>query len=341
MPRRWPVTPDWGCGLMGTSPMRVLVTGAAGFVGQHVVAHLAAQGHHVVAATRTGVEEITGAEQVVGVGTIDANTDWRPVLTACEAVVHLAARAHRGEATTPAAVQAFHATNVAGSSCLAEAALAAGIRRMVFLSSCKVYGEQALRDAGGNPLPFDRHSPLLPTGPYGATKLAAEMQLTTLYEKANAALTILRPPLIYGPGNKANLLALMRAIARAWPLPLGAIANRRSLLFVGNLADAIGLALLRDAAGVRAYPLSDIELSTPDLVRALAAGMGRRARLLPVPTPCLNLAGRALGKASAVARLTDSLLVGSAELRAELGWQPQTSLTAAMRLTGEWFWRQS
>jgi nucleoside-diphosphate-sugar epimerase len=169
---------------------------------------------------------------------------------------------------------------------------------MVFLSSCKVYGEQALRDVGGNPLPFERHSPLRPTGPYGETKLAAEMRLTTLYEKANAALTILRPPLIYGPGNKANLLALMRAIARGWPLPLGAITNRRSLLFVGNLADAIGLALLRDAAGVRAYPLSDIELATPDLVRALAAGMGRRARLLPLPTPCLKLARRALGKAS-------------------------------------------
>lgn len=320
---------------MGTSPMRVLVTGAAGFVGQHVVAHLAAQGHRVVAATRTGVDVLPGAERVIGVGTIDDKTDWRAALTACEAVVHLAARAHRGEATTPAAVQAFYATNVLGSQRLAEAALAADVRRMVFLSSCKVYGEQALRDADGNLLPFDRHSPLRPTGPYGDTKLAAENRLTTLYTEAKAALTILRPPLIYGSGNKANLLALMRAIARGWPLPLGGIANRRSLLFVGNLAEAIGLALSCDAACARVYPLSDVDLATPDLVRALATGMGRRARLLPVPTPYLRLAGRALGKASAVARLTDSLLVGSAEIRAELGWQPQTSLTAAMRLTGE------
>ena len=318
--------------------MRVLVTGANGFVGQHLVPALAAQGHEVVAAVRTGGAALPGAALTLAVGELDGATRWREALAGCEALVHLAARAHRGEPTDAAAVAEFSRINVDGSANLLTQAMAAGLRRFVLLSSCKVYGEVAARDADGRPMPFTATTALAPAGPYGVTKARAEalwLQATAL---AGASLTILRPPLIYGPGHKGNLRALMRALAGGWPLPLAAVRNSRSFLYVGNLCDAIGQALRLAPAGVqRAYPVSDIDLSTPALIDALAAGLGRRARLWPIPVTMLRLAGRLTGRETAVARLCDSLLVGRAEIMRELAWQPAVGLDAAMQLTGDWF----
>jgi len=318
--------------------MRVLVTGANGFVGQHLVMALAAAGHEAVAAVRSAGAPVPGAARRLPVGELDGTTDWRAALSGCDALVHLAARAHRGEPTDAAAVAEFTRINVDGSANLLRQALTAGVSRFVLLSSCKVYGELAARDATGRPMPFSASTVLAPAGPYGATKAQAEAHWLKAAAIAGASLTILRPPLIYGPGQKGNLAALSRAIARGWPLPLAAINNRRSFLFVGNLCDAILRALTHVPAGVqRAYPLSDIDLSTPALIHALAAGLGRPARLWTMPLPVLRLAGRLAGREAAVARLCDSLLVGRAEITADLQWQPAVGLAAAMQITGDWF----
>lgn len=318
--------------------MNVLITGANGFVGQHLAKTLAARGHAVIAATRIPVSPLPGATRMLAAGELDAGTNWRECVRHCEAVVHLAARAHRGEPTDPVARAEFTRINVEGSARLLDAALAAGVRRFVLLSSSKVYGETGARDEAGEPLAFTARTPLAPVGPYGETKLQAETLWLRESARAGASLTILRPPLIYGPGQKGNLLALMRAIAGGWPLPLAAVRNRRSFLYVGNLCEAIALALARAPAGVqRAYPLSDCELSTPELIRALAAGLGRPARLWPLPVTLLRLTGRLLGRQAAVSRLCDSLLVGNTEFSRDLDWQPTTGLEAAMRLTGDWF----
>ena len=318
--------------------MNVLITGANGFVGRQLVRTLAAQGHAVSAATRFPMAPLPGATRMLAVGDLDAMTNWHDCVRQCDAVVHLAARAHRGEPTNAAALAEFTRINVEASARLLDAALAAGVKRFVLLSSCKVYGETCARDESGQPVAFTAHTPLAPTGPYGETKMRAETQWLRETGHAGASLTILRPPLIYGPGHKGNLRALMRAVAGGWPLPLAAVRNQRSFLYVGNLCEAIALALARAPAGVqRAYPLSDCTLSTPELIRALAAGLGRPARLWPWPVALLRLVGRLVGRQAAVARLCDSLLVGNAEITRDLDWRPTTGLEAAMRITGDWF----
>ncbi|MSQ68998.1 MAG: NAD-dependent epimerase/dehydratase family protein [Gammaproteobacteria bacterium] len=317
--------------------MRVLITGANGFVGTHLCPLLAARGHEVIAAVRAPGVTVVGASRTLAVGDIHALTDWRAAVAGCAGVIHLAARAHRGEPSNAAARQAFKRINLAGSAGLIAAALEAGIGRCVFLSSSKVYGERSPLDANGLPQAFQADSPLQPSGPYGESKAGAEAVLAARCGASNTPLIILRPPLVYGPGHKANLLALMQAIARGWPLPLAAIHNQRSLIYVGNLVTALALALESTTTGTRYYPLSDVELSTPDLVRALARGLQRPARLVPVPTALLRLAGMLTGRRAAIARLTDSLLIGRAEISRDLGWSAGTSLRDAMRLTGEWF----
>ncbi len=319
------------------TPRRILVTGASGFLGQALGGLLKAQGHAVVAAVRRdGVLVPDGVARCV-VGEINGKTCWREALAGCDAVVHLAAHAHAGEALDAVAQRAFISTNVDGSAALLDAVLASTVKHLVFMSSCKVYGERSLEDAAGLPLAFDARSPVNPAGPYGESKLAAENLLRVGCEPAGIALDILRPPLVYGPGHKANLRALMRAIARGFPLPFGAIHNTRSLLYLHNLTHAIGLALAQAGTGTRVFPLSDIDLSTPALVKALAHGMGLQTRLFPVPPGLLRLLGRGLGKEAMVARLTESMRVGAAEARRELGWHPVVPFEEAIEVTGEWF----
>ena len=314
--------------------MRVLVTGASGFVGRRVCALLAESGSEVIAATRATAAPVAGATRTLALGEIGPATNWQPALAGCDALVHLAARTHRGEDATMR--DDFFRINVEGTRGLVDAALAAGVRRVVFVSSAKVYGESSPPDAQGRPHAFTATDVPRPAGPYGASKLAAEELLRGRCETAQAALTILRPPLVYGPGNKANLLALMRAIERGVPLPLGSIRNARSLVFVDHLAELI-VAALAQAAGTRLYPVADVELSTPALIEALAAGLRKPARLLPCPVALLSLAGRLTGRTAAVARLTGSFVLEHARVADELGWRPRYSVADAMRLTGDWY----
>ena len=312
----------------------MLVTGASGFVGRRVCALLAGTGHEVIAATRSTSSPVDGAARTLALGEIGPATRWQPALEGCAALVHLAARTHQGD--DAAMREDFFRINVDGTRGLVDAALAAGVRRVVFVSSAKVYGESSPLDADGRPHVFTATDIPRPAGPYGASKLAAEQLLRERCATAQAALTILRPPLVYGPGNKANLFALMRAIERGVPLPLASICNARSLVFVEHLADAIGAALAR-AEGTHLYPVADVELSTPALIDSLALGMQCRARTFACPVGLLTALGRMTGRTAAIERLTGSFVLEHAQVAHEPGWRPRYTLAEAMRLTGDWY----
>ena len=265
--------------------MKVAVTGASGFIGNALCPALARKGHEVVA--------------------LDAR---RPVgaLPATQALIHLAGIAHRH-----ASGQELDAVNVRLTEQMARLARAAGAR-FLFLSSVKVHGDES-HEA------FSERSPIKPQDAYGASKARAEDSLRAI---AGLPLTVIRPPLVYGPGVKANFLALMQAIARGWPLPLGSIENRRSFIYVGNLVDAIVRSL--DADGT--YLVSDGEpVSTPQLCREIGVAMGRAARLLPWPSALLPR------------KLTASLQIDDRAIRDRLGWRPPFTRGQGLRATADWY----
>lgn len=299
--------------------MKVLVTGASGFVGVPVCRRLQAAGHQVVAAVRRADAFLPLGVEPRQVGDLGGATDWRGALRNCDAVVHLAARAHvmRDRVADPLAV--FRRINRDGTLRLAQQAVAAGVERFVFVSSIKVNGELT---ALGRP--FRGDDPPAPVDAYGISKAEAEAALNDLAGRTGLSLTVVRPPLVHGPGVKGNLAALMGVLERGLPLPLAAIDNRRSLVGVENLADALAFLLTVPASG-RFLIRDGDDISTPDLVRRLAAAQGRSACLLPVPVGLLRLAGAVLGRAGAVNRLVGSLQVDDTPLR-ELGWVPSTTL---------------
>lgn len=315
--------------------MRVLVTGAGGFVGRAVVPRLAAGGHAVRAAARRGgppPETGRWCEGSVEVGDIGPGTDWARALDGVDAVVHLAARVHRVRDAATDPLAEYRRVNAAGTRRLAEAAARAGVRRLVLLSSVKAVAD------GPSEAPLDDATPPAPASPYGVSKLEAEEGLAEVSAATGLEAVVLRPPLVYGPGVGANFLGLLRACARGLPLPLGAVRNRRSLVFVGNLADAVALCLEHPAAAGRRFLLHDgPPVSTPDLVRAVAAALGRPARLLPVPPPLLAAGAALLGRRGAAERLAGSLFLDDRGIRETLGWRPPHAMQDGLRATADWY----
>jgi nucleoside-diphosphate-sugar epimerase len=247
-------------------------------------------------------------------------------------VVHLAAAAHeRAERYERRRdYEALHRVNVLATERLARSAAAAGVEQFVFLSTIGVCGDET---AGA---PFTEESVPAPRSLYARSKLEAERLLGAVAAGTGLRVTVLRPTLVYGPGNGGNFLRLLKTVDRGWPLPFALVRNRRSLTYVGNLVSAI-LSLLerRDAAGT--FVVCDAEsLSTADIVRSVAQGLGRPARLVPVPEAALRLAGAALGRRDVVRRLVGSLEADSGKLR-RLGWQAPYPAPRALSLTGEWF----
>ncbi len=303
--------------------MKMLVTGATGFVGRALCKRLAAAGHDTVPAVR----QASGLMGETVVGDIHASTDWTAALDACDAVVHLAARVHVMNDTVQDPLALYRATNTEATLNLARQAAQAGVRRFVFISTIKVNGE-------GRDAPYRETDAAAPEDPYAISKWEAEQGLHRIAQETGLEVVILRPPLVYGPGVKANFLRLMRTVKGGLPLPLGAISNRRSLLYLGNFVDAILLCVEHPAAAGQTFLLDDGQpVSTPELIRALARAMGRPARLLAVPVRLLELAGTLLGKRTAVERLTGSLYVDSSAIRTHLGWTPPFSMEAGLAAT--------
>lgn len=315
----------------GSRPSGVLVTGATGFVGTALCTVLAASGHAVVPAVR----RTSGLTDEVVVGDFGASTDWGRALDGCHAVVHLAARVHVMNDDAHDLRALYRATNTDATLNLARQAAQAGAKRFVFVSTIKVNGE-------GRDAPYRETDAAAPEDAYAISKWEAEQGLWQIARESGLEVVILRPPLVYGPGVKANFLRLMRAIDQGWPLPLGAVANRRSLLYLGNFVDAIRLCVEHPAAAGQTFLLDDGQaVSTPDLVRALALALGRPALLPAVPVSVLKLGGALLGKRAAVERLAGSLFVDISTIRTRLGWLPPFTLEQGLAATAADYLRSS
>ena len=310
----------------------VLVTGADGFVGGALCEALAASARRVRRAVRVARP---GLADTVATGDIGPDTDWRSALEGVSSVVHLAARTHVLRETAADPLAEYRRVNLEGTRKLAQMAARAGLRRLVFMSSIKVNGEATER-------PFTERDVPRPEDAYGRSKWETEQALARVAADTGLEVVVLRPPLVYGPGVKGNLLRLMDVVARGTPLPLASIENRRSLVYVGNLVDAIIKAIDAPGAAGRTYFVSDGEdVSTPDLVRALAKALGVRPRLLPCPTTLLKFGAAFAGKRAELARLTGSLQVDSTALRRELDWRPRFTLAQGLVETARWYYSQS
>ena len=307
---------------------RVLVTGANGFIGRALTETLAGRGLAVRAAVRSPAA-LPG--EVRTVGEIGPYTEWRRVLAHVDAVVHLAARVHVIRETAADPLAAYRAVNVAGTARLAHECAAARVPRLVFVSSIKVNGE---RTRGW---PFTETDPPAPEDPYGVTKLEAEEELRSIAAGTGLEIVVVRPCLVYGPGVGGNLARLMRAIERGVPLPIASVRNRRSLIGLANLCDLLArCATDPRAAGETLLAADGQDLSTPQLARALAEGIGRPARLLPVPPRLLELAARLAGAKAAYERLCGSLEVDGSKARRLLDWEPPVTPEDGLRETGAW-----
>jgi nucleoside-diphosphate-sugar epimerase len=307
--------------------MKVFVTGANGFVGGEVLQRLnVMSGLQVLGSVRRAAE-MTGAT-VVEVGDLTAQTDWSMALAGADAVVHLAARVHVMQDIEADPLTAFRVVNVDGTLNLARQAAAAGVKRFVFISSVKVNGEST--PPGGAFTEVDAPNP---QDAYGQSKHEAEQGLRQLSTDTGMEVVIIRPPLVYGPGVKANFAALTRAVKRGWPLPLGAVHNQRSLVALDNLVDFIVICITHPQAANQTFLVSDgQDLSTTELVRGMAQAAGVPARLLPLPVWALQAGASLLGKGDAVQRLCGNLQVDISKARSLLGWVPPVTVEEGLRL---------
>jgi len=310
----------------------VLVTGATGFIGRFLCKRLTRDGLSVrgTLLASEGPSTLTGlgVEPVI-VEPLSAATGWEHALAGVETVIHLAARVHIMDDPAADPLAEFRTVNVAGTTRLAREAARVGVRRLVFISSIKVNGEESAA-------PYRPDSPPNPSDPYGISKWEAEQALRKIEAETGMEIVVVRPTLVYGPGVKANFLNLMKVVSRRVPLPLASIDNRRSLIYVGNLVDVLATCAAHPAAAGQTYLASDGEdVSTPELIRRVAAALGVPARLLPFPLTLFRLAGKIFGKSGAVNRLTGSLVVDSSNLRNDLGWLPPFTMSQGLRETAE------
>jgi nucleoside-diphosphate-sugar epimerase len=301
----------------------IFVTGANGFVGTALCNSLRLREINFVPAVRYAT--IPGE---VSIGEISENSNWENLLVGCDVVVHLAARVHVMKASKPNSLSDFRLANVDSTLNLARQAMSAGVRRFVFVSSIKVNGETTSKKPFS---PFDIPNPV---DDYGISKCEAEIALSKFAKHTGLELVIVRPPLVYGPGVRANFLRLLQFVHAGLPLPLSAIRNKRSMVAVENLVDLLIVCCTHPAAARNTFCVSDdADLSTPDLLRMLAKAMGKPVRLFPLPTSAVSFIGTLTGRSHEASRLLDSLQVDITSTKSLLGWHPVISVQDAIDKT--------
>jgi len=314
---------------------RVLVTGAGGFIGRALVGDLVAAAYDVRGLVRRETELGANVETRL-VSDVAEAAEHHGLLEDIDVVIHLAARVHQTDEFGENFVERYVEANATATRRLAIAAAKAGVDRLIFISSVKVHS-----DDGDWPCTEDNATN--PEDAYGISKLRAEQALSEVRAKTGLSTVVLRPPLVYGPGVKANFATLLRLADSPLPLPLGGInQNRRSYLYLGNLLSAIHKALTETEAVGRTYLVSDGEdISTTTLVARLRSMFGRNQRLIPVPVAILSAGASIFGRQAIVEPLTGSRRIDDSRIRRELDWHPTYSLDQGLAATAAWFrsWR--
>ena len=304
--------------------MRVLVTGANGFIGRALCVYLRSKGHELVSVVRSKPQD-----GQITVGEIGPAVNWNMALHGCDAVVHLAARAHVLRDASVNSLGTYRTVNCDGTLNLARQAASVGVRRFVFISSIGVNGSQKAFPG------FTEADEPNPQDPYSISKYDAEMGLREIAKRTGMEVVILRPPLVYGPCAPGNFRILVNVIRKGIPLPLGAVHNQRSFVAVDNLVDFIALCVDRMRSPLAAnelFLISDGEdVSTTELLRKVALAYGVKAFLLPIPVMWMRFAARCLGKGAMANRLLGSLVVDSSKARELLGWRPLVSMDGQLK----------
>jgi len=308
-----------------------LITGGKGFIGEQLSQSLVQSGLNIRVTTR-GKPSIEEGFEVVHVGDLADNTEWSSKLNGVHGIIHLAARAHVLKETSENPKQAFYRTNTEGTLHLATQAVKAGVRRFIYVSSIGVNGRLTYDT------PFKENNLPNPHNDYAKSKLAAEIGLKDIAAASELELIIVRPPLVYGPGVKANFLRLLQLTCRGFPLPLSSVKNKRSLVAVDNLVDFLTCCMEHPVAAGQTFFVSDGEdISTPDLIRMLAKHMGRSARMIPFPQSLLHFVGRLSNREAIIDGLAGSLQVDISKSRDLLGWKPPFSLEREIQKTVNWY----
>lgn len=315
----------------------VALSGASGFVGSAVLKTLEAGGAEITCLSRAapsgGARTATSRDLLVADDFANLEQVWPSALRP-HCVIHLAARVHIMRDTAADALDAHRATNVTGTMRLAEAAVRAGVKRFIFVSSIKALGE----GEGDRGRPLREDDAAKPVDPYGISKYEAERALFEFGKQNGLEVVVIRPPLVYGPGVRANFLSLFSAVAKGVPLPLGFADGPRSLVAVDNLTSAIIECIHHPNAAHEVFHVADGEdVSVAQLTRMMGKALGRHARLLPVPIALLRAAGALTGRSEAIQRLVEPLRVDIAKIRTLLGWRPPLSLTDGLARTAKWY----
>ncbi len=316
---------------------RVLVTGASGFVGSALCRHLVANSINVIGTVRNLPALPVPGVDYRSVGELGTSTAWDDeIFTGVQIIVHCAARVHVTNDYAQDPLMEFRRVNTQGTEALAQVAVHTGVKRLIFLSSVKVNGENSLPD-----LPIDEAAPANPQDYYGISKLEAERALLRIASETGLEVVILRFPMVYGPGVKGNFLRLLKLVDSGIPLPFSLVNNRRSLVNLNNLTEVISACLTDPTAVEKTYMVSDGEdISTAQLITQMAHALEKPVRLWPCPLHLIKLAGMLAGKSDEMSKLLGSLCINSNKIRSELGWVPPHTLTQGLSQIAAWHHRQ-
>lgn len=320
--------------------MRILITGANGFVGRALTPECCARGHSVIAATRDG-DKVDPNAQTFRIGDLSRDPDWRQILKGVDVVVHLAARVHQRVGAADLDQESNLRVNYYATRALARAAIAAGVSRFIFISTVQAQADMTEED-----LLTEEDTPH-PIEPYARTKQSAEVALNHLFantqkEQSACELTVLRPTLVYGPEVRANFSALMRGVQFGLPLPFRSVENRRSMLYIGNLVDAIVTVAEAQTDASGAFLLKDgRDISTRELIEAIGTALERTPLLFSLPPLLLRVLAGLVGQPGLARRLLYNLAVDDSKFRTRFNWSPPFTQEQGFKQTAKWLLGQS